>query len=316
MTYVWQNINGLCVARHELIVSHHTYAGWLIQMCDMTHLYVWDDAYSYVWHDSFIWATWLLHMCDMTPSYGRHDSFICVTWLVHLCAMTHSYVCHDSFMWFDELIFHHSFMCSYERRIHMCAMTHSYVCHDSFMCSYHHMKETTSTWRSHGMSTWRSHGTHMKESWHTYDAREPSVRSHGTHMCSYHDSFMCSSNHQDSTSSYEHMKEWWNMSSSNHSTFIRVTWLIHMCDMTHSYVCHDSFICVTWLIHMCDKTSMIRATSHISHMKLQVSFAKEPYKRDPYRVCRAYHQSCRTYHWWRVAHISVVPHTWNYRSLL
>jgi len=30
--------------------------------------------------------------------------------------------------------------------------------------------------------------------------------------------------------------------------------LIHMCDMTHSYVWHDSFICVTWLIHMCDMT--------------------------------------------------------------
>jgi len=33
-----------------------------------------------------------------------------------------------------------------------------------------------------------------------------------------------------------------------------VTWLIYMCDMTHSYVWHDSFICVTWLIHMCDMT--------------------------------------------------------------
>ena len=32
------------------------------------------------------------------------------------------------------------------------------------------------------------------------------------------------------------------------------TWLIHMCDMTHSCVWHDSFICVTWLIHMCDMT--------------------------------------------------------------
>ena len=27
-----------------------------------------------------------------------------------------------------------------------------------------------------------------------------------------------------------------------------------MCDMTHLYVWHDSFICVTWLIHMCDMT--------------------------------------------------------------
>ena len=31
-----------------------------------------------------------------------------------------------------------------------------------------------------------------------------------------------------------------------------VTWLIHMRDMTHSYVWRDSFICVPWLIHTCD----------------------------------------------------------------
>jgi len=36
--------------------------------------------------------------------------------------------------------------------------------------------------------------------------------------------------------------------------FDRATWLIHMCDMTHSYVWHDSFICVTRLIHICDVT--------------------------------------------------------------
>jgi len=59
-----------------------------------------------------------------------------------------------------------------------------------------------------------------------------------------------------------------------HDSFICVTWLIHMCDITHSYVSfnmslvwriqcvthcpgnvwHDSFICVTWLIHMCAMT--------------------------------------------------------------
>ena len=33
-------------------------------------------------------------------------------------------------------------------------------------------------------------------------------------------------------------------------SFICVTWLIHMCDMTYSYVWHESFICVLWLIHM------------------------------------------------------------------
>jgi len=35
---------------------------------------------------------------------------------------------------------------------------------------------------------------------------------------------------------------------------LNVTWLIHMCDMTHLYACntswHDSFICLAWLIYM------------------------------------------------------------------
>jgi len=39
-----------------------------------------------------------------------------------------------------------------------------------------------------------------------------------------------------------------------HDSFMCVTWLFHMCDMTPSYVSRDSFICVTWLIHMCDMT--------------------------------------------------------------
>jgi len=32
-----------------------------------------------------------------------------------------------------------------------------------------------------------------------------------------------------------------------------VTWLIRMCDMTHSYLWHDSFSCVTWVICVWDK---------------------------------------------------------------
>jgi len=58
-----------------------------------------------------------------------------------------------------------------------------------------------------------------------------------------------------------------------HDSFIRVTWITHMCDMTHkcdmthlwcrlrrirppSYVWHDSLIRVTWLTHKCDMTHL------------------------------------------------------------
>jgi len=37
-------------------------------------------------------------------------------------------------------------------------------------------------------------------------------------------------------------------------SFICVTWLIHPCDMTQSYVWHDSFLRVTCLVHKCDVT--------------------------------------------------------------
>ena len=39
-----------------------------------------------------------------------------------------------------------------------------------------------------------------------------------------------------------------------HDSFLRVTWLILTCDMTHSYVWHDSCWCVAWLILTCDMT--------------------------------------------------------------
>ena len=39
-----------------------------------------------------------------------------------------------------------------------------------------------------------------------------------------------------------------------HDSFICVTWLDYMCNMTYSYVRHGSFTCVRWLIHMRDMT--------------------------------------------------------------
>jgi len=39
-----------------------------------------------------ICVTWLIDMCAMTHWYVWHDSLICVTWLIDMCDMTHWYV--------------------------------------------------------------------------------------------------------------------------------------------------------------------------------------------------------------------------------
>ena len=122
-------------------------------MCDMTH--------SYVWHDSFLCATWLIRVCHTTHPYVWYDSLMrnvpitirspgCVTWL-----MTHIYVWHDGFMcvtWLvpfectasqvgqetawqdltDQSVRHDSFLCA-TWLISMCDMTHFYVRHDWFL---------------------------------------------------------------------------------------------------------------------------------------------------------------------------------------
>jgi len=63
----------------------------------------------------------------------------------------------------------------------------------------------------------------------------------------------------------------------------RLTWLIHMCDMTHSCVWkhwfYHSIIFVTWLIHTCVFSHVWM--SHVTHMN----------------------ESCHTYEW-------VMSHTW------
>ena len=52
------------------------------------------------------------------------------------------------------------------------------------------------------------------------------------------------------------MSHMWHVTYVWHDSYICVTWLIHMCEMTHSYVWHDWFIRVTWLTHVCDMTHL------------------------------------------------------------
>jgi len=109
---------------------------------------------------------------------------------------------------------------------HMCDMTHSYMERDSFICV-----------------TWLIHMTHSFL-WHD-----------SIHICdmtqSSRHTYMCCVVRPCTNKEPAHTHVW-------HASFICGMWLMHMCDMTHSY---DAFTCVTWLIHTCDATQSFIHTS-------------------------------------------------------
>ena len=65
----------ICTSRCSVLdidIETYGWVTWLIQICDMTH--------PYMWHDSSIHVTWLIHMTS------RQERQTC-----HTCDMTHPY---------------------------------------------------------------------------------------------------------------------------------------------------------------------------------------------------------------------------------
>ena len=90
-------------------------------------------------------------------------------------------------------------------------------------------------------------------------------------------------------------------------SFIFVTWLSRVCDMTHSCVWYDSFVCVTWLINVCDMThSCVWHDSYLSEQKTEA-----------YHLCTARH--CNTLQLnthtlqYMVTHCNTLLHTLQHR---
>ena len=73
--------------RHDVTHMNASYLSLDLLRC------VWHD-HLYVWHVSFIRATWLIRMWNMTLSW--HDSLICATQYMRMCDTTHLCVWHDS----------------------------------------------------------------------------------------------------------------------------------------------------------------------------------------------------------------------------
>jgi len=133
----WHTSRVLLERRFESRNSYMIYEAHKCTYCHVTHLwafyeqvtYINESCHTYVWHDSFIYVTWLIHVCDMTHSHVWHDSFICVTWRIHVGGVTHSYVWHDSFICVTWRILMSDMTHSYvwPDSFHVCDMTHSYI---------------------------------------------------------------------------------------------------------------------------------------------------------------------------------------------
>ena len=182
-------------------------------MCNITHVFEGHDAFTYVWHDAFICATWRIHFCNMAHSYVRHDAFICATWRIHMCDMTHSCVWHDSFICVPWRI-------SLGHGAFMCVTWRIFLRHDTFICVL---------WRillMHAAPICVTWCIRMCDTTHSYVYHDTFTRLKMTHSCVCYDVFL------------------WDMMHSYawHDAFVCLTWRFHMCDMTHSYVTHDAFL--------------------------------------------------------------------------
>jgi len=189
----------------------HSYVTWLIQICNMTHAYVWHASCvlatclvdkcvvtrGYVWRDSLMWAKWKhinrydlnIHTYIVLKRYVCCDSLVCVTWLIDVSQMkTHKHIRlkHIKHTLFWKDIFLNVLMRRAVRGVQeyfmsrlCCVLKRVAVC-----CNV-----------PHSYVTWLIYICNM------------------THVYVWHASFRTG-------------------------------------DMYHWYVCCDSLVCVTWLIHM------------------------------------------------------------------
>jgi len=179
-----------------------------------------DVNHSHVWRDSYVLGDVLQRQLDSTKNRVSSKNY--VTWLIHVCDMTQSHVWHDSMTCVTWLN-------------HMCDMTHSY-----WEVSISDGLASTTVWQRQSRVSntnyvgWLIYVYEMTQShvWHS-----AVTLGHVLHR------------------RFGSVKPEFQIRITSYDSSLGVTWLDHMCDLTHSHVWYDSCICVTWLIHMCDMTN-------------------------------------------------------------
>jgi len=241
----------ICVMWHDpLIGGHYICVTWPstyvsrdpLQMCNMTHhiyvtwptTYVWHDPLmthsTYVWHRPTTYVWYDLHIFDMTHIF--------VIWRTHMHYMAHSHAPHVIHM------HHTSFACTTPLPAYMCDVTHWYMWHDSSLCAtwlilmcdmtHSHMQcNTLCLCDRYCAGTWLIHMCDM------------------TRAYVWHDSFWCVTRRIDICRNNALCLFSLLLTQPDtlcitgmvlrHDSFIRATWLIHMCDVTHFYVRQDLF---------------------------------------------------------------------------
>jgi len=143
-----------------------------------------------------------------------------------------------SFMWHDSFIYVTWFF-------HLCDMIRSFMWHDSFMCMICVICVMC-------VMCDMTHSCVLRIWIHSYAYTRwccmTMLLCGETHLYVWHDSFICVTwlnQMHNMTCSYV-----WHHSYVWHASFICVTWLIHMRDINYLYVWHDSFIC-SGMTHSC-----------------------------------------------------------------
>jgi len=216
--------------------------------------------------------TWKSHVSHMNGSWHTHERVMSHIWMgpvTHLKNACHTYEwvlthirmihisrvngsCHTYEWVMSHIWMSHVTEARGCRLIHMCDMTHWYVWHDAFICVTWlvRMCDMTHSSLQHAYENESCHRSGRAEGCgliHTCDM---------TYSCVWHDAFKSATClHKRGMSQEGGLR--------GVDSFIRVTWLIRVCDMTHSSLQH-AYINEAChrrgraegcgLIHMCDMT--------------------------------------------------------------
>jgi len=151
------------------------------------------------------------YMYHMTYSYIWHGSCIYVTWRIQTMRLTpqlylpwtNAHNIGTCASWLIHICNTWIIRIYVRAHLYMTWLVHISVCRDSF------------TYVTHESFVYMWHDLFTHVTWR--------ISSISVHVC--HDSFM--------HVTYDHSYLW-------QGSFIYVTWLIHICDVAHSYMCHES----------------------------------------------------------------------------